>query len=255
MRCTTEDQSWGISWALLSMLKDLDFADDLSLDSHTHQHMQEKKTQLSTYAQQVAPKISQKKTEVMLLNVSNPKPVQVSGEDLPTTKEFTYLRSTIRHDGGTGSDIKNRLNRARKAFTMLNNVWNSSQFSTKTKLKIYQSCVMSTLLYGSECRGMTESDSTKLSVFYTKNLRRILQIFWPDTITNQQLLARCNQDSMETIIIGRQWRWIGHVTKREQDNITHTALHWTPEAKYKRGRPGNTWHRTVEAELKTMQHT
>ena len=145
MRCTTEDQSWGIRWALLSMLKDLDFADDLSLDSHTHQHMQEKKTQLSTYAQQVAPKISQKKTEVMLLNVSNPKPVQVSGEDLPTTKEFTYLRSTIRHDGGAGSDIKNRLNRARKAFTMLNNVWNSSQFSTKTKLKIYQSCVMSTL--------------------------------------------------------------------------------------------------------------
>ena len=191
----------------------------------------------------------------MLLNVSNPKPVQVNGEDLPTTEEFTYLGNTVRHDGGAGSDIKNRLNKAGNAFRMLNNVWRSSQYSTKTKLKIYQSCVMSTLLYGSECWRMTESDITKLSVFHTKNLRRILQTFWPDTISNQQLLAWCNKDSMENIIMGRRWRWIGHVMRREQDNITRTALHWTPEGKRKRRRPRNTWRRTVEAELKTMQHT
>ena len=86
----------------------------------------------------------------------------------------------------------------------------------------------------------TESDITKLSVFHTKNLRRILQIFWHDTISNQQLLARCNQDSMETIIMRRRWRWIGHVMRREQDNITRTSLHWTPEGKRKRRRPRNT---------------
>ena len=101
--------------------------------------------------------------------------------------------------------------------------------STKTKLKVYQSCVMSALLYGSECWRMIESDITKPSVFHTMNLRRILQIFCPDTISNQQLLARCIQDSMETIIIGWRWRWIGHVMRREHDNITCTALHWIPE--------------------------
>ena len=255
MRHTTEDQSRDIRWTLFSTLEDLGFADDLALVSHTHQHMQEKTTRLSTYAQQVGLKISQKKTEVVLLNVSNPKPVQVNGEDLPTTEEFTYLGSAVRHDGGAGSDIKNRLNKAKNAFRMLNNMWRSSQNSTKTKLKIYQSCVMSTLLYGSECWRMTESDITKLSVFHTKNLRRILQIFWPGTISNQQLLAHCNQGSMKTITMRRRWRWIGHVMRREQDNITRTALHWTPEGKRKRGRPRNTWRRTFEAELKTMQHT
>ena len=185
----------------------------------------------------------------MLLNVSNPKPVPVNGGDLQTTEELTYPGSIVRHDWGAGSDIKNPLNKARNAFRMLNNVCRSSQYSTKTKLKIYQSCVMSALLYGSECWRMIESDITKPSVFHTKNLRRVLQIFWPDTISNQQLLARCIQDSMETIIIGWRWRWIGHVMRREQDNITCTALHWTPEGKCKRGRPRNTWRRTVEAEL------
>ena len=94
-----------------------------------------------------------------------------------------------------------------------------------------------------------------MSVFHTKNLGGILQMFWPDTLSHQQLLARCNQESVETIIMRRRWRWIGYVRRREQDNITRTALHWTPEGKQKRGGPRNTWCRSVEAGLKTMQHT
>ncbi|XP_060077350.1 uncharacterized protein LOC132556910 [Ylistrum balloti] len=102
---------------------------------------------------------------------------------------------------------------------------------------------------------MTETDINKLSVFHTKNLKRILRIFWPNTISNQQLLARCSQDNMETIIMRRRWRWIGHVMRKDQDNITRTALHWTPEGKHKRGRPRNTWRRNVETELKTMEQS
>ena len=73
MRRTTEDQSRGIRWTLFRTLEDLDFADDLVLVSYTHQHMQEKRYRFSTYAPEVDLKISQTKTEVMLLNFSNPK--------------------------------------------------------------------------------------------------------------------------------------------------------------------------------------
>ena len=59
--------------------------------------MKEKTIRLSTFAQQVGLKTSQKKTEVMMLNVLNPSPVKVN-RDLPTTVEFTYLGSTVRHD-------------------------------------------------------------------------------------------------------------------------------------------------------------
>ena len=118
---------------------------------------------------------------------------------------------------------------------MLSNVWRSSQYSTKTKLRLYQSCILSTLLYGSECWRMTESDLNKLSTFHTENFRTILRVVWPETIYNQHL-ARCNQDSMGTIIMRRRWRWIGHVMRREPGNISRRALHWTPEKKRKRGR-------------------
>ena len=161
MRQTTSDRPRGIRWTLFSNLEDLVFADDLTLVSHTHQHMQEKTSRLSMFAQQVGLTISYKKTEVMQ-NVLNPLPVKVNGEDLPSNEEFTYLGSTFRHDGGADSDIRNRLNKARNAFRKLNKVWKSSQYSTKTKLGLHQSCVLSTLLYGLECWRMTESALIKL---------------------------------------------------------------------------------------------
>ncbi|KAL9971331.1 hypothetical protein ACROYT_G023842 [Oculina patagonica] len=97
---------------------------------------------------------------------------EVNGKDLPMTEQFKYLGSIVRQDGGAGIDIQSRLNKARNTFRMLSNVWRSSQFGTYTKLKIYQSCVLSTLLYGSECWRMLESDLEKLSTFHTKSLRK-----------------------------------------------------------------------------------
>ena len=77
----------------------------------------------------------------------------------------------------------NRLSKARNALRMMDiDVWRSSQYSTKTKLRLYKSCVLSTLLYGSECWRMTNCDLNKLFTFQPKNLRRILRIFWPETI-------------------------------------------------------------------------
>ena len=67
---------------------------------------------------------------------------------LPSTKTFTYLGSIVKQDGGTNKDIQSRLSRASNAFRSLNAVWRSSQYSSKTKLKLYKSCVLSTLLYG-----------------------------------------------------------------------------------------------------------
>ena len=75
---------------MFSTLEDLDFADDLALISHTHQRMQDKTNHLTIFAQQICLLISQKKTELMMLNVPHPSQVKVNGEDLPTTEEFTY---------------------------------------------------------------------------------------------------------------------------------------------------------------------
>ena len=126
MRQTTQDKNIGIRWNLFTNLDDLNFAYDLALLSHMHSHIREKTNRLHTYAKQVGLKINKRKTEVMTLNVQNPAPVKVEEDPLPYTDQFTYLSSTVRHDGGAGSNIINRIGKARNAFRMLSPVWNHS---------------------------------------------------------------------------------------------------------------------------------
>ena len=72
------------------------------------------------FALQIGLKISQKKTELIMLNVPNPSPIKGNGKDLPTTEEFTYLVAvSCSHDGGAVGNIKNHLNKARNAFRMV----------------------------------------------------------------------------------------------------------------------------------------
>ena len=90
---------------------------------------------INTYAQQIGLKDPPEKTKLMILDITNLSPSQLNGEDLPTTEEFTFLGNIVRHYEGAGN-ISNHLNKARNAFRMLN----------KTKLRLCQNCVVSTLL-------------------------------------------------------------------------------------------------------------
>lgn len=255
MRNTTSDIPRGIRWGTFTTLEDLDFADDIVLFSHSHQHIQDKTHRLHEYAGNIGLKINAKKTEVMTLNVNNPQGIKMDNHILPFTNNFTYLGSIVTTDGGADRDIQQRLAKARAAFKNLQAVWKSSQYTNRTKLKLYKSCIIPILLYGSECWRMTENDLNKLSTFHTKSLRRILKVFWPNTISNQDLLSRCDQEDMATIITRRRWTWIGHILRRDPESIIKTALFWTPEGKRKRGRPKVTWRRTVEAEMKEHQRS
>jgi len=111
------------------------------------------------------------------------------------------------------------------------------QNKTPTKT-YYQLCYMDQNAGG--CRQKTTQ--TNCQLFHTKSLRRILRMFWPNKISNEDLLRQCNQESMAKNLNRRRWKWIGHVVIRDQNYvITKTALHWTPEGKRKRGRPNNTY--------------
>lgn len=197
---TMEDQRRGIRWTPFTILEDLDFADDLALLSHTRQHIQEKTDRLSMFSNQVSFRISLKKTEATCVNVPSPTKIRVRGQDIPYTNKFTYLGSVHGQDGGTSVYIQSRLNKARNAFTSLRSVWRSASYGTKTKLGIYQSCVLSTLLYGSECWRMTEQGLSKLASFHTANLRKILRISWPQKISNDQLLRQTKQEDSRTLV-------------------------------------------------------
>lgn len=115
-------------------------------------------------------------------------------------------------------------------------------------------CCLSVLLYGSETWRVTKTSTHKLQTFTNRCLRNILNIRWPETISNEQLWDRTNQTPMEIEIEieikKRKWSWIGHTLRKPASNITRQALDWNPQGKRKVGRPRQTWRRSIGAETK-----
>jgi len=71
--------------------------------------------------------------------------------------------------------------------SQLDRVWRQSRLSNTTKLRIYNSCVLSSLLYASETWTLLKADRAILEAFHMTNQRRILGILWYEFVTNVEV--------------------------------------------------------------------
>ncbi|VDP64309.1 unnamed protein product [Schistosoma curassoni] len=131
-------------------LDDLDFADDLAILSQTQQQMQEKMTSIASVSAAVDLNIRKGKSKILRYNTACTNPITINGEDLEEVRTFTYLGGIIDEHGGSDVYVKARISKARAAFPQLNNIWNSKQLSTDTKVTIFNANVKAVLLYGAE---------------------------------------------------------------------------------------------------------
>ncbi|XP_078352399.1 uncharacterized protein LOC144637125 [Oculina patagonica] len=99
---------------------------------------------------------------------------------------------------------------------------------------------------------MTKGDEAKLDTFLHKCLRRILRIYWPMRVSNEEVRRQAKTCTTSEQIRRRRWRWIGHVLRMGHQQHPRIALTWAPEGKRRRGRPKETWRRTVEGERRKM---
>ena len=74
-------------------------------------------------------------------------------------------------------------------------------------------------------------------------------------MSNEELRSRGGLKPVELEVRRWRWRWIGHVNRMEKEAVPKVALRWTPDGKRKRGRPKETWRRTVEREMKENKIT
>ena len=169
--------------------------------------------------------------------------------------QFKNLGSIIDSTGGTEANIKPRIRKAQAAFSALNKLWHSTTYSAQTKPRIINTNVKAVLIYGCETWKNSKYITTKLQFFINKSLRKILRIFWPDQITNNELWKRTKQQRIDLQIRKHKWGWLGHTMRKPMNDITRQALEWSPQGKRSRGRPKNTWRRPVLEGAKGVKKT
>ncbi|KAG7299875.1 hypothetical protein JYU34_016894 [Plutella xylostella] len=240
----------GISWAS-GVLEDLDYADDIVLISPTLDLLQEKLAHLQEEARVMGLRINRRKTVDMRIKAKTSDALTLDDQRLDSVDAFTYLGSTVTCQGGADEDIESRIKKAKAAFAQLKPVWDSNVLTRRIKISLFDSIVKSVLLFGCETWRVTKGLTNKLQVFVNKSLRSILRVCWPKTIRNEDLWKLCRQSPIGKEIAKRKWRWIGHTVRRGATNAATIAFDWRPpNGKRSRGRPVQTWRRSVENELR-----
>ena len=110
-----DGKSTGIHRISGRSLKDLEYADDLALLSHSFGHIQEKTRCLEETAATVDLRINKDKTKLIKVKALSPQAVMLTKGPIAEVEEFTYLGSVVSTTGGTDQDVEARLGKARVA--------------------------------------------------------------------------------------------------------------------------------------------
>ena len=194
------------------------FADDMAKGAPTEEKMQKGVDQVSDSGDIYDLTISIKKTEV----VYQPAPgkpykeptITVKGQRLQVVDKFTYLGSTLSRVVYIGDEVNARIAKASAAFGQLpGSIWDWSGIRLDTKLKVYRSVVLPTLLYACETWTVYQRHAKRMNHFHTSCLRKLLNIKWQDRVPDTEVLKRAEMQSVHTLLKLAQLRWTDHVTR------------------------------------------
>ena len=111
------------------------------------------------------------------------------------------------------------------------------------------------LLYNSGTWAVTKSAQERLDSFHRRQLRSLIGIRWPQTISNNALHARCESQPISHTIKMLQWRIFGHVLRLSDSTpaVQTTVSYYTStDLNGWRRRPRTSLPGTLSADLEPM---
>ncbi len=170
-------------------------------------------------------------------------PIVVDDGQIEWVSEFPYLGSLIAGSGRIDVEIEIRLAKASKACGALRRaVFKDAHLSMTTKRHVYRACVLTVLLYGSECWVPLKRHLKKLNTFHHKCLRAVLGITnsqqWEQRISSAQVRERWGDtETLTAKIASRRLQWLGHLARMPDNRLPKMCLFsWLPQTRPK-GRP------------------
>lgn len=242
-----------------TIIRELLYADDADLVAHSQEDIQRIMNLFSSACKAFGLTISLKKTVVMY----SPPPgvpylepnIFVDGKRLKVVDSFEYLGSVLSRDGTLDAEIRHRISQASSAFGKLETrVWNDRGLTVKTKISVYEACVLTCLLYAAEAWTTYRRHLKVLERFHQKCLRRILNIRWQSLTPDTVVLEHSNNSSLETKIMKIQMRWAGHLVRMNDKRIPKQLLYGELAiGKRPQHKPSKRFKDVVKGNLKALE--
>ena len=95
---------------------------------------------------------------------------------------------------GDKEDVERRKQLSNAALYKLKNIWiGKDKINHNIKIKLYKALVKSILTYNCGTWALAQTEQNKLDAFHRKQLRKVLNIYYPTKISNKTLYKKCNE--------------------------------------------------------------
>jgi hypothetical protein len=237
------------------------YADDITLICVSEADLRSALSSVYTTFQKWGMDVSVPKTKIMVVRKplkgtveeAKAKPnivISLDGQSVETVDKFTCLGSVFTSDNSMDAEIAFRVSRAAAAFSELRAVlWSDRHISLDTKVKVFQSVVLSALLYGGETWAITLGQLNKLEVFQSNCLRVLCGVSRVEHISNKVLRDRCKLPEVAEQLRERRLSWLGHLGRMDDSRIPKCMLFGKAEGKRSRGGARATWAKLVLEDL------
>ena len=194
---------------------DLDFADDIALLSSDSNSMQQMLLSVESWALKVGLRINAPKTEFMLSGTWGAAAADItlhlaSGIPIAKVEDFKYLGTWLL---SSSRDFKTKRAQAWVAAKRLNKLWRSTILSDSLKLRLFNSLVVSILLYNATTWTVNKTLMNSLDGGYNRLLRYALNIRWMvgvRSMTNQAIQEKYNLQPISEVLRHRRLVFAGH---------------------------------------------
>ena len=161
-------------------------------------------------------------------------------------KSFCYLEDRLNASGGSEAAVTARTRIILIKFRECGELLHGRKFLLKMKGKVYQSCVRSAMLYGSETWYLRENE---MAILRTEKamMRPMCGVKIIEKRRSQELMSLLGlKNTFDGLARANGARWYGHVLRRDNGDVLRRALDFEVAGRRGRGRPNMTWKRQVK---------
>lgn len=174
--------------------------------------------------------INAAKTNLLTSCTTTRAPIYIGNMEFHFTDSATYLEGRISLPLDHSDEIEHRIRLGWFAWNKLSNLLSSRLLHMKTRRRLFESCITSTVLYGSEVWALRASEKERLSVTLRKMERKMIGVTLRDRWRNESIRDATKLRDWIQEGLKRKARWALKVRKMDLEQ-------WSPRLSGLSGRP------------------
>ena len=244
LRHALDQIDWGDNGVKMGgkYLSSLEYADDLTIVAQSRPQLLKMLKIVKEASATVGLSINVKKT-VLLSNCTTTRaPLTIDGDTYHFADSATYLGAHLSLPLDQPTELRRRLQAGWNAYAKLHEVLRSPRLSLAMKKRVFDACIMPTVLYGAETWALKASDKERLSVTQRRMERSMLGLHWSDRWTNERVRRTTGVKDWVMEARRRKLRWALQVKNLPNDRWAKIATEWIPYNRARTpGRPDTRW--------------